>query len=283
MRLTARANFVYRLCVDAIARTSLWVAATRALESERPDGLFEDPFARSLAGDEGFEMLRAKAAAGGPVFPVIELRTHCFDAWATRAAERGIRQVVLLAAGMDSRAYRLAWPAGTRLFELDRPEVLAHKAERLAAPPRCERRAIGVDLGDDWPVALLAAGFEARERTLWLVEGLLVYLEEPQVRALLARVDALSHPGSALLVDLAGRSLLEAPWMAPTLEAMRQFGAPWHFGSDEPESLLGPLGWDAEVVSVAGLGARLGRWPVPVAPGGEAGGPRGYLVEATKR
>jgi methyltransferase (TIGR00027 family) len=122
--------------------------------------------------------------------------------------------------GLDQhRAQPTAWPKDERLGD-----------ER----PRCRRVAVGVDLADDWPKVLDSQGFSPSSRTVWLIEGLLQYLDASDVDNLFARVDALSAPGSVLLYDVVGKTLLEAPFLQPTLEFMRRLGAPWTFGSDTP-------------------------------------------------
>jgi O-methyltransferase involved in polyketide biosynthesis len=108
------------------------------------------------------------------------------------------------------------------------------------------------------------------------------YLEASDVTTLFARLDALSAPSSILLFDVIGRSLLEAPMMRPALEAMAKMGAAWRFGTENPEALITPLGWTAVATQPSEVGARLGRWPFPVAPRGTSGVPSGYLVEAVK-
>ena len=107
------------------------------------------------------------------------VRTHFFDEFFTTAAEAGITQVVILASGLDSRAYRLAWPAGTTVYEIDQPKVLEYKAATLAehgAQPSADRREVPIDLRQDWPKALREAGFDDAAPTAWLAEGLLMYL-----------------------------------------------------------------------------------------------------------
>ncbi|XXT24007.1 SAM-dependent methyltransferase [Sorangium sp. So ce429] len=267
--------------MNPVAITALLVAAIRAEESKRSDRLFDDPFAHALAGDAGHAALRAYRAAVGPSIPIIEVRTRWFDEALARAAATGIAQVVLLAAGMDARAYRLAWPAGTRVFEVDQPEVIAHKARVLGArAPASERVAIAADLATDWPTALRAARFDPAARTVWVVEGLLQYLDARSVETLMARVDSLSAPRSILLYDVVGRSLLESPALAAALRMMAELGAPWTYGSDDPAALVAAHGWEAAVIDPGEVGARWGRWPFPPAP---PGAPRGHLVEASKR
>ena len=266
--------------LDPVATTGLLVAAIRGDETRRPDPLFRDPYADHLAGDIGRATLATYRAATGLATPVIELRTRYYDDAIARAQTAGIQQFVLLAAGMDARAYRLAWPPATHLYEVDRPAVLAHKAALLAdTAPTCTRTAVPIDLADDWPAALVAAGFDPTIKTCWLVEGLLQYLEQPFIATLFARLAALAAPGSRVLYDVIGRVLLDAPFMAAATSMMRDLGAPWRFGTDDPAALVTPHGFTAAVQDIAGLGLRLGRWPMPFAPG--PGGPRGYLVEAT--
>jgi methyltransferase (TIGR00027 family) len=265
--------------MQGVALTSLWVAAWRAAESERPDALIHDPFARTLAGPEGFAVLEAARAVAPIEAPTIPVRTRFFDQRIARST-----QVVLLAAGMDARAFRLPWPAGTRLYEVDQPEVLALKQERLGdAVPTCTRIPIPVNLAEDWPAALVRGGFDSAHPTSWLLEGLLPYLDESLVRDLLFRVSRLSVPGSTLLTDLVGRTLLEIPQLRPMLDFVRGLGAPWTFGTDEPEALLEPLGWEVTAHDLATFAAEVGRWPWPVVPRSVPGVPRSFLVEAVRR
>ncbi|HEX4354127.1 MAG TPA: SAM-dependent methyltransferase [Polyangiales bacterium] len=218
----------------------------------------------------------------GPGIPIIEVRTRWFDEALLRADQNGARQFVILAAGMDARAYRLAWSAGVRLFEIDQPDVLASKERALAsAAVRCGRRSVAIDLGDDWPRALEAAAFDRSEPTTWLIGGLLQYLDAPAVAQLFARIDALSSAGSRLLYDVVGQRLLEAPQLAHALRYMRELGAPWRFGSDEPLALLASPPWRGQVVDPAAIGNAWQRWPFPAQPL-SIPQPRGYLIEANK-
>jgi methyltransferase (TIGR00027 family) len=263
------------------------MAAARARESERPHRLFEDPLAAALAGPEGFAWLDRMEPVprfGGPALYVV-VRTRFFDdflLYACRGA--GVRQVVLLAAGMDARAFRLNWPSGTRLYELDRPEVLAAKDEVLAqagARPACEQRAIGVDLGHpSWSEALLGAGYEFREPSIWLLEGLLFYMDETAVRNLLSLAGTLAASGSLLGLDLVNRDLLNSPATRPLLVAFARRGAAGRFGVNDPEALLAEHGWTAEATQAGEWGANYGRWPSPVALLGRPGVPRIFFVRA---
>lgn len=274
--------------MQGIASTALYVAAVRAKESERPDAVFRDPFARAFAGAEGFEILRAAEASHGGA-PTIPIRTHFLDARLLAATrEHDLTQVVSLAAGLDSRAWRLEWPASVQLFELDQPEMLAHKHAVLASLDpqpelRCERHAVPVDLREDWLAALRAAGFDPNRPTLWLVEGLLLYLDEPAVTQLFDRLNRVSTTGSRCLFDLMGRLLLESSFMLPALTFAASLGAPWIFGTNDPCSLLGPHGWDTTAHELGDVGTKLGRWPFPVPPPEAKDAPRSWLIEATKR
>ena len=189
-------------------------AAVRAGESERRDRLFVDPYARLLAGDTGFELL-ADVAAGlppGAVSTGIAIRTRWIDEQLQAAlGDVPSAQMVFLAAGLDTRAYRLPLPAGATVYELDQAEVLAGKDELLAtagAAPAVRRMAVAVDLAGQWTGALLDAGFAADRPSVWVAEGLLVYLGEDDVEHLLAQTTTLAGPGSRLLADVVGHSVL---------------------------------------------------------------------------
>lgn len=264
--------------MQEIGQTALWVAGMRALETERSNPLFRDPFARRLAGDTLVEELRRRNVGEGAMPPAIEVRTRWLDDQITLGLGRGIRQIAILAAGMDARAYRLAWPGDTLLFELDHDAVLQDKEAKLTGvAPKCERHAVSIDLADDWPAALKKSGFDPGVPTLWLIEGLLVYLTEEQVTLLMARVNALSVPESIVLIDVVGRSILDSSRVKLMHDLARQFG------TDEPEALLRQIGWDPHVYTTAAIGKQLGRWPFPVAPRGTPGVPQGYLVHGLKR
>jgi methyltransferase (TIGR00027 family) len=267
----------------AVAATGLLVAAMRAEESTRDDALFDDPFAERLAGQEGRELLaEATEKTQQPSAPIV-VRTRFFDEAVLGAHADGISQVAILAAGMDARAFRLPWRSGAVVYEVDQPEMITIKDERLAGEqPRCRRVAVGVDLTDDWPKVLQSQGFTASSRTVWLIEGLLQYLEASDVDRLFDRVDALSAPGSVLLYDVIGKTMLEADFLQPSLKFMAKLGAPWRFGSDTPATLVENRGWTATVTDAAEPGNRWKRWMHPPVPADVPGAPRGYFVEAIK-
>ncbi|OBK73796.1 SAM-dependent methyltransferase [Mycobacterium sp. 1274761.0] len=269
--------------LSAVADTGVLVAAIRAHESSRETPLFVDPFARRLAGDVGMRMLADMIAEVGeqPTLQIV-VRTRFFDEALLRVAPAAT-QVVLVAAGLDARSYRLPWSSGTTVYELDQPAVIAAKDQHLAAErPRARRVAVGVDLTVDWASALTSAGHDAATPTIWLVEGLLQYLDEPTVRALFSGIDSLSAPGSVLLYDVVGKTLLESAPLAGVRQTMAERGSPWLFGTDEPGELAEVNGWDAVVTDVAEPGHAWGRWPAPAAPRDAEGVPRGYFVEAVK-
>jgi methyltransferase (TIGR00027 family) len=136
------------------------------------------------------------------------VRTHFFDAHFAGAAAAGIRQVVILASGLDSRAYRLDWPAGTTVYEIDQPKVLAYKSATLAAngaTPSADRHEVPIDLRQDWPAALVGAGFDPKAPTAWLAEGLLMYLPAEAQDRLFTQITELSAPGSRIAVETAAR------------------------------------------------------------------------------
>lgn len=268
---------------EAVAGTGLLVAAIRAMESTRDDRLFTDPYADRLAGETGRALLAAAIAETGERSMVqIVVRTRFLDDALLRAV-RTAHQVVIVAAGMDARAYRLAWPDGAVVYELDQPAVIAAKNDVLADDdPRCRRVAVGVDLADDWPTALTESGFDPNAPTVWLIEGLLQYLDEDAVRTLFDRVHRLSAPGSTLLYDVVGKTLLESPMMAPLVKAMAERGSPWLFGTDEPGDLTERHGWSATVTDIAKPANEWHRWFAPAAPADVPDVPRGYFVEATR-
>lgn len=269
--------------MDSIAKTSLLTAAMRAAESRRTEKegrLFNDPYADLLAGHEGTE-LREKAIAESGDQPAIAIRTAYMDQKITAAVNDGVRQIVMLAAGMDTRAYRLAFPAETTVFELDRPEVLNYKKEKLAqAQPHCERKAIAVDLRENWQQKLVQAGFQQGERTLWLVEGLLMYLEESQVVTLINRINSLASSRDIMLCDILSQTLLESPYMKKQLDFLENIGAGWKFGTNDPIEFMKKLGWQTELSQAADVAPD--RWPFPSAPLHIPNIPRGYYAKAHK-
>lgn len=273
--------------------TSRLVAAARARESKREDRLFNDPFAAALAGDEGRAMAamlegsqhhgRTTGIIENPYLPV---RTRFLDDFILQAAAQGIKQFAILAAGMDARAFRLDWPEDATVFEVERAEVLEYKESILAglgAKPRVKRVVIAMDLREDFCGALIQAGFVETEPTLFLTEGLLPYLpNEEAVLPLLSRIAAFAAPGSLIALDTIAESFFKSPWTKPFLDLMAQAGAPWLYGTDEPESLLERAGFSNVRAQQPGE-VRPDRWPFPVMPRSVPGMPRSFLVTATRQ
>jgi methyltransferase (TIGR00027 family) len=275
--------------MDAVGMTSRWVAAARARESARPDPLFDDALASALAGDEGWAMFEAMQAGAGLSAsgenPYLAIRTRFFDDVLLGAARGGLAQIAILAAGMDTRVFRLPWPAGTTLFEVERPDVLAYK-EAVLAPlgpkPLARRRIVAADLRHDWRGALAEAGLDERRPSAFLVEGLLPYLAgHDEAVALLSSISMAAPPGSILAFDLAGQGFLTSPFTQGLREVLARFGVPWRFGSDEPERLVAGAGFRAvKVVQPSEEG--YGRFPYPVLPRAVPGVPRSYMVVADR-
>ncbi len=274
--------------MDAVARTARWVAAVRARETARPDRLFADPLAAKFAGAQGFAWLEGadavQAGSGRDSALYLALRTRYFDDYLLQVTRtEGLRQVVLPAAGMDARAFRLEWPAGTGFFELDRPELFAVKEAILTesgANPRCTRHTVPVDLAEPWANDLLRAGFVPAEPTLWLVEGLMVYLEEGEARLLLDRVTELSAPGSRVGADLGNSALLTAPEMESWHRMLDERGCPWRFGTDDPEGFFRQHGWRAQVTPSSILPAIYDRQCLPPAKVSAQETPGNWLIDA---
>jgi methyltransferase (TIGR00027 family) len=141
---------------------------------------------------------------------------------------------------------------------------------------------VPVDLADDWVTPLRDAGFDPSLPTFWLVEGLVMYLTDAQVTRLLATVTGLSAAGSELLVDFVGTSLLTSPMMRDMLKQYADHDMTWRYGTDNPEGLLEPLGWQLDVKMISEVGTELGRWEYPVVPRHVPGVPQGYFVHATR-
>jgi methyltransferase (TIGR00027 family) len=254
-------------------------AAARARESGRADRLFEDPWAGALAGEEGFALLERDEALR-PATPAFVVRHRFFDGFLMACAADGVRQVVLVAAGLDTRAFRLAWPAEVRLFELDQPSVLSYKQGVLTdagASATCERVAVPVDLRDDWAPRLLEHGYKPGDPAVWLAEGLLFYLPEAAVHELLDTAAALSSPGSTLGTDTMSSAMLGHESRQAWVESYADAGAPFVFAADRPAELLAQHAWEPTLHAYPDVARRLGRpWQFPAAPG-----PQSMIITAT--
>ncbi|MGP4056093.1 class I SAM-dependent methyltransferase [Mycobacterium sp. 4D054] len=227
---------------SSVGATATLVATGRAAASADPDPLINDPFAEPLVRAVGIEFFtklldgeidlsqfpdssaeRAQAMIDG-----MAVRTKFFDDCCVAATAAGVAQVVILASGLDARAYRLAWPAGTVVYELDQPKVIAFKTQTLnglGAAPTAIHRPVAIDLREDWPAALREAGFDSSQPTAWLAEGLLIYLPPEAQDALFDRITALSAPGSTITTEYApGIIDFDAAKASALSEPLRDYG-----------------------------------------------------------
>jgi methyltransferase (TIGR00027 family) len=200
---------------SSVGATATGVAASRALASKQPNPLINDPFADALVKAVGLDYCNRMAdgeleSGADPLFSTericeqIAVRTRFFDDFFTRAASAGIRQAVILASGLDTRAYRLPWPPDAVVFEIDQPQVVEFKSGVLAnlgATAAADRRTVAIDLRDDWPTALRNNGFDPTRPTAWIAEGLLIYLPPDAQDRLFDNITALSAPGSRLATE----------------------------------------------------------------------------------
>jgi methyltransferase (TIGR00027 family) len=299
---------------ESVGATALGVAAARAAETESVDPLIDDPFARVFldAAGEGVwnwfatSELPAEVLEAEPELPLrmqsmvnyMASRTAFFDGFFIDAATAGARQVVILAAGLDSRAWRLPWPHGTTVYELDQPKVLEFKSstlKRRGAEPTARLVDVAVDLRQDWPEALQRAGFDASAPAAWSVEGLLPFLTSAAQDLLFERVHALSAPGSRIAVEAPGRDFND-PEVAARQRAQMQrmrdaiartgaarevpdIGDLWYF-EDRADvgDWLDEHGWQVSVVSAEDLMAGYHRPAADL----EDSAPRSLFVSAQR-
>ena len=269
---------------ELVGATALGVAASRAVETAGPNPLIRDDFARVLVSSAGPAWARLADAelawldsdphgqrAHRLGIDYQAVRTHFFDEYFADAVSAGIRQVVILAAGLDSRAYRLNWPAGTAVYEIDQPQVLEYKTgilEQHGAVATASRHPVPVDLRDDWPAALTAAGFDHTQPTAWLAEDLLPYLPSDAQDRLFKMFTALSAPGSRVAVEVFGMNSRSNSqrWlrMRERLGLDVNVQALTYHEPDRTDAIqwLADHGWQVHTVNNRDEMARLGR-PVP--------------------
>ncbi|MGH3970907.1 MAG: class I SAM-dependent methyltransferase [Mycobacterium sp.] len=300
---------------ESVGATALGVAAARAVETESEHPLISDPFARvflDAAGDGMWDWyaspdLPAEVVEAEPALPqrmqgmvdYMASRTAFFDTFFLDATGAGIPQAVILAAGLDSRCWRLPWPDGTMVYELDQPRVLEFKAATLrehGPQPTCNRVAVAVDLRQDWPAALRQAGFDVSAPSAWSVEGLLPYLPAAAQDLLFDRVQDLTVTGSQIAVEALGPRFMDPEFRARRRERMDRMRALmanvdpqrqlprtdelWYF--EEREDVgdrLRSHGWAASVTPSAELMAGYGRKPAKEI---EDGVPQNLFVSAQR-
>jgi methyltransferase (TIGR00027 family) len=278
---------------SSVGATATMVAAARAMATTADNALINDPFAeplvravgvdfftRLVTGELGPEDLDSDRESVGMqrMTDNMAVRTKFFDEFFLTATEAGIRQAVILASGLDSRAYRLAWPAGTTVYEIDQPDVIEFKTRALAdlgAEPTANRRTVAMDLRYDWPSTLIEEGFDPNEPTAWSAEGLLGYLPPDAQDRLLDTITELSAPGSRVAVESVPN--IDASDHEKAIERMRQASERWRdhgFDLDfaelvylgdrnEASSYLGDHGWQLSRSSVKELFAANGLPPLP--------------------
>jgi methyltransferase (TIGR00027 family) len=255
---------------SSVGATATGVAASRALATKQPIPLITDRYADALVKAVGLEYCN-KIADGeldygdDPLFnpqqmcEQIAVRTRFFDDFFIGAASAGIPQAVILASGLDTRAYRLPWPREAVVFEIDQPQVIEFKSgvlESLGARPAAERRAVAIDLRADWPAALRGGGFDPTKPTAWIAEGLLIYLPPDAQDRLFDNVTALSAPGSRLATEHMDIQGSADEWTEKLSERSRRMGsnfdlAELFYSGDRTSAgkYLTSKGWDVTIRS----------------------------------
>lgn len=271
---------------SSVGATATMVAAGRAMATKDPRGLIDDPFAAPLVRAVGLDFFtkmmdgqldldaidnmspeRLQAISDG-----MAVRTKYFDDYFADAMAAGVRQAVILASGLDARAYRLPWPAGSVVYEIDQPRVIEFKTATLAgigAEPTAQRRTVPIDLRADWPAALKAAGFDPAAPTAWLAEGLLIYLPPQAQDRLFDDITAFSAPGSAIATEFVpGIIDFDVDRARELSESFRRHGVDIDMASlvytgerHHVVDYLSGAGWSAEGVTRAELFARNGIEP----------------------
>lgn len=277
----------------SVGATATMVAAARAIATNADNPLIEDRFAEPLVRAVGVDFF-TRWVSGDLVAADVDdhesgwklehmpaamaARTRFFDSFFQAATQDGIRQAVILASGLDARAYRLAWPADMTVFEIDQPQVIEFKAATLAqlgAAPQAELRTVAVDLRNDWPTALVEAGFDNSRPTAWIAEGLFGYLPPEAQDRLLDNITALSADGSRLaceaIPDMSEVDTEKAQEMMQRATAKwREHGFDLEFGElgyqgerNDVAAYLDNLGWRSDGTRMAELLADSGVDAIP--------------------
>ncbi|BBZ42140.1 class I SAM-dependent methyltransferase [Mycobacterium conspicuum] len=300
---------------QSVGATALGVAAARAAETESEHPLINDPFARVFVDAAGEGMwsiyanptLMAKATETEPelgarlqlMTDFMAIRTALFDEFFLGAADAGVRQVVILASGLDARTWRLPWPDGTVVYELDQPKVLDFKTttlEQHGAHPAARLVTVPIDLRQDWPKALQEAGFDASQPTAWSAEGLVRYLPAEAQDLLFERIHSLSAEGSWLASNVPAAGFTDPDVVRRQREEMRRLRAAaatlfdtevtdfddlWYPEERTPvDAWLRERGWDVSAVTFPELMARYDR---TIPDGAEATMPPTLFVTAQRR
>ena len=277
---------------SSVGATATMVAAARAMATTADNALINDPFAEPLVRAVGVDFFTrlvtgelrpedldsdSESVGMQRMTDNMAVRTKFFDEFFLTATQAGIRQAVILASGLDSRAYRLAWPSGTTVYEIDQPDVIEFKTRTLAelgAEPTAKRRTVAMDLRYDWPSALIEEGFDPNQPTAWSAEGLLGYLPPDAQDRLLDTITELSVPGSRVAVESVPN--IDPADHEKAIERMQAASARWRdhgFDLDfaelvylgdrnEAASYLGDHGWQLSRNSVKELFATNGLPPV---------------------
>lgn len=300
---------------ESVGATALGVAAARAADTESSDPLINDPFARVFLDRVGHGVwdwygapeLPAAVVEAEPDMPqrmqslvsYFASRTRFFDTAFIDAANAGVRQAVILAAGLDARSWRLPWPDGTTVYELDQDRVLDFKLETLrqhGAEPKATRVPVAVDLRQDWPTALQEAGFDATAPSVWSIEGLLMYLPAAAQDLLFERIQDLAAPGSRIAVEGLGPEFavpelrdVRRERMDRLRQLMAEAGSPlevpktdelWYFEQREDVSdWLSRHGWDVTATPSDELMAGYGR---PSPEGLEEASPTHWFISGRR-
>lgn len=223
---------------SSVGATATMVAAARAVASEQDNPIITDPYAAALVRAVGLDYFTRLVNGDLPEITAdesrardlilmaesIALRTRFFDDFFLDAARAGVTQSVILAAGLDTRSYRLYWPRGSVVYEIDQPQVIDFKnaaMSDLGATPSAHRKVVSVDLRDDWPAALRRSGFDPSRATAWSAEGLLMYLPPDAQDRLFDNITQLSGPGSRVATEYHPES------KAPMAERAQEFSQRW--------------------------------------------------------